>query len=204
MSDSVMNKELREMLGISSALGEHTNAEQNPADAGDFDEFKDEPRPDVKFELVEKETSVPDLQLSDAKVDYAYARSMNYTLLNMTTQALARALQVVNETEHPRAFESFNSLATTVRGLTQDLLALQKVYKEVTKGRTEMEPPPPAPTTNVNISLGGPAPSGTTNDVLKLLQESIDNGSIKPIAMNGGVLVDEEEDEAPDGDNSKQ
>ena len=189
MSDSAMNRELCEALGISSLLGESTNpADPNPADM-DFGENK-EPRPEVKFELEVKETSVPDLLLSDAKVDYAYARSLNYTLLNLTTQALARALVVVNETEHPRAFESFNSLAATVRGLNQDLLAMQKVYKEITKGRTEMDPPPPAQT-NVQINGSVTMGSTTTTDVLRLLQESIDNGTIKPIAMNSGDPTDD-------------
>jgi hypothetical protein len=173
--------------------------------SGEFDEFKDEPRPEVKFELQVKETSVPDLQLSDAKVDYAYARSMNYTLLEMTTQALARALAVANETEHPRAFESFNSLATTARGLTQDLLALQKVFKEVTKGRTELDPPPVAQTNiqiNGDVNTGG-AKGGSSVDIMNLLRDSIARGEISPLGV-GHVsdVEDVEVKEVKDGEAS--
>jgi hypothetical protein len=107
----------------------------------------------------------------------------------MTTQALARALAVANETEHPRAFESFNSLATTARGLTQDLLALQKIFKEVTKGRAELDPPPPTATVNVNVNGG--SPTGTV-DIMKVLQESIDRGDIRPM-MGSNPAEDDDE-----------
>ncbi len=191
MSETLMSEGLKKALGITESLS--TEDQLRNIDDSEFAEFKEEPRPDIKFEIQMKETSVPDLVLSDAKVDYAYARSMNYQLLDMTTQALMRALEVAKETEHPRAFESFNSLATTARGLTQDLLALQKVLKEVTKGRAELEPPPITNQTNVQINGDvNSAPKGTV-DILSMLQGAIDRGEIKPLTINDGGNIDDED-----------
>lgn len=192
MSGSNMDSGMKELLGITNLMGE-SMGEINPADLDEFGEFKKEPRPEVVFEMDEKETRVPDLNQSDAKTDYAFARSMNYTLLRMTTKALAKALAVADDTEHPRAFESFNSLAATARGLTQDLVNLQKIYKEVTKGRPEMEPAATVPQTTSNDTPK--TPSGTTTDIMQLLQESIDNGTIRPMQMNDGIESEDDEDE---------
>jgi hypothetical protein len=136
-----------------------------------------EPREPVEFILTEIPSSVPDLVLSDAKVDYIIARNHTYTLLEMTTTALATALSVAKETEHPRAFEAFNSLASTARNFTLDLLALQKTYKEVTKDREEMRPQEVKVTvTNENTP--------TTFNILEAVKAAIASGDITPLGEN--------------------
>lgn len=174
-----MDENLSELLGIAGLLGD---SPVNPADLDAAGEFKTEPRPDVEFVIEDKPTVVPDLNQSDAKTDYAYARSLNYTLIKMTTQALARSLEIVRETEAPRAFEAFNNLATTVRGLNKDLLDLQKVYKEVTKDRPEMNKPP----VDDEDSAVEVSKANKNMNVLQLLQEAIDRGEISPVGSNGG------------------
>jgi hypothetical protein len=101
----------------------------------------------------------------------------------MTTNALASALAVAKETEHPRAFESFNSLASTARTLTQDLLGMQKVFKEITKGRSELEPP-----NQTNIQVNGDvnvSKKQSTTDIIAALQDAINSGGITPLSIGG-------------------
>jgi hypothetical protein len=193
MSETNMSKGLKEALGIDpgdSVINALGLTPDGNVDNGEFDEYKDQERDPSENVLAipEVETSVPDLQDSDAKIDYVIARNHTYALLGATTQAVGRALAVAKETEHPRAFESFNSLVATARTLTQDLLALQKAYKEVTKGRPEMETTPIVTvnvsngTTELKPGLSGPPASAA--DLMKELQEAIDRGEIKPIQVN--------------------
>ncbi len=177
---SNMSNGLMEVLGIG---GTPPNLD-NPEDE-DFDGFKDETRPESKFEMIVVPSLVPDMVNTDAKTDYIHARNHTYTLLGMTTQALARALDVAKETEHPRAFESFNSLASTARMLTQDLLSFQKLFKDVVKGRPEADPTAPPPgQTNVQIN-GNVTTQGSTN-LIDLLKEAIASGEITPLIEDGG------------------
>jgi hypothetical protein len=190
MSEREMSSGLRQALGI---VSEGANqASEDPSgiasiegQAGEFDEYKETPRDPSENELQVDaiETSVPDLEQSDAKNDYVVTRNHTYALLKATSTAVGRALAVVKETEHPRAFESFNSLVSTARLLTQDLLSLQKSFKEITKDRPEMNQ-----TVNVLVQSGAEGggvekPKGTL-DIIKELQEAIDSGAIRPIAVN--------------------
>lgn len=189
-----MSRGLKEALGlepgdsVTNALG---LTPEGIVDGGEFDQYKDQERDPSEnvLDIPAIETSVPDLQDSDAKIDYVIARNHTYALLGATTQAVGRALAVAKETEHPRAFESFNSLVATARTLTQDLLALQKAFKEVTKGRPEMETTPVV-TVNVNgngstsLIPGISGPPASAADLMKELQQAIDRGEINPIQVN--------------------
>lgn len=152
---------------------------ENGEQTGEFSEFMDEPRPPAEYKLQDIQTSVPDLNSSDMKADYVHARNNTYTLLDMTTKAVADALSVASDTQHPRAFESFNSLVSTARLLTQDLLAMQKVFKDVTRGRPEVE----QTTTNVQVNgdVNVQQNKGTTQDLLSIINAAIADGSITPI-----------------------
>lgn len=195
---SQMSEELKAALGISSETPDSLPNGEG-VDTGEFEEYVDEPRPPVVFEIKEIATTVPDLAQSDAKVDYVHARNHTYTLLDMTTQALARALEVAKETEHPRAFESFNSLAATARSLTQDLLGLQKVFKDITKGRQELEPPPPTTNVQVNGDVNVNTPKTGTADLLSMLNDAIARGEIAPLVSVGGQP--QEAKDVTNGDN---
>lgn len=69
---------------------------------------------------------------SDIADDYITSRNITHTLIDMTGSALEGALSVAVETQHPKAYTIFNELATTMRGLSKDLLEMQKIYKEIT------------------------------------------------------------------------
>lgn len=136
--NNVMSSRLRESLGIKDDSETVTNTANLFAIEGEDHEDVDlPPKEPVKFEVVEVETTVPDLASTDAKTDYVKARNITHTLLQMTGDAVASSLQVAQDTEHPRAYNVFNELVNTMRNLTKDLLDMQKVYKEVTKDRPE-------------------------------------------------------------------
>lgn len=142
--NTVMSSMLKESLGIVDSEETADIAAKASSFFGvtpeDGEENLDEDLPHVeppKFEVMEVESTVPDLDSTDAKTDYVKARNITHTLLHMTGDAVAGALAVAKESEHPRAFGVFNELVGTMRTLTQDLLAMQKVYKEVTKDRPE-------------------------------------------------------------------
>lgn len=102
---------------------------------GDEEHPDEETRPPrEEFVLEEMPTETPDIEESDAHKDYKFARNMLYTLANMSARATHRSLQVAEETEHPRAFEAFNSLVSSTRELTRDLITMQKEMKGIYVG----------------------------------------------------------------------
>lgn len=164
-----MSEELKRTLGISG-----DSIQTVIDDTEGLEGYTDPPSEPVEFVLDNIETSVPDLVLTDAKIDYVMARNHTYTILRMTTDALAKALAVAAETEHPRAFESFNSLASTARNLTLDLLNLQKTMKEITRDRPEVQLPNSEPKPETE------KPKGTMN-ILELVKAAIASGEITPM-----------------------
>lgn len=166
MSGTLMSDELRKTLGLVDS-GELAGSE----------EVDETPREPAKMEWEEVESAVPDLKQTDAKTDYILARKVTYTLIDKLGDALAGALRVAQETEHPRAYECVNQLAMTVRGLTQDLVTFQKTFKEVIKDRPEVAPAPTAE--------GGTGGKGfTTTDLLNLM-EKLDKGEISIEDLKG-------------------
>lgn len=113
---------------------------------------------------------VVSLENNDIAHDYLHARNTTHTLLEATGNALAGALKVAMETEHPRAYGVFNELASTMRQLTQDLLGLQKSFKDIKRDDKTIEEAI-APVTTVqgdqtNITINGGAAG-----VLKILED---------------------------------
>lgn len=76
-------------------------------------------------------TTTSDTDASDIRDDYVTSRNITHTLIDMAGSALEGALNVAMETQHPKAYTVFNELATTMRGLSKDLLEMQKIYKEI-------------------------------------------------------------------------
>lgn len=86
----------------------------------------------IPFEMKEVATSVPEVEdNTDIRDDYVTARNLTHTLIEMSGSAIQGALVVAIQTQHPKAFSVFNELATTMRGLSKDLLEMQKIYKEI-------------------------------------------------------------------------
>lgn len=128
-----------------------------------------EPEPPAKLEIVPVESSFVGAAESDITRDYIHARNTVYTLLTLTGDALAGALKMAQEDQHPRSYEVFNGLATTVKELTKDLIGLQKMIKEVTKDKPEFQPPP-APTSTTNIQLF----AGSTSEIISRFSQRLE------------------------------
>jgi hypothetical protein len=142
----------------------------------------------IPFVPKEVATSIPEAEGgSDIRDDYVTSRNITHTLIDMAGQALEGALSVAIETQHPKAYTVFNELATTMRGLSKDLLEMQKIYKEITaekQRRAEEAAAANAKTVNnnsVNINT-----TASLAEVMKMMRE----GKI-PLPV-GGTTVNED------------
>lgn len=130
---SGMSDRLKETLGILESRGIEVKDATNHTmtERGD-DEFAGARGGElIPFEPKQVKTAVV-ADNSDIADDYITSRNITHTLIGMTGSALEGALSVAVETQHPKAYTVFNELATTMRGLSKDLLEMQKIYKEIT------------------------------------------------------------------------
>lgn len=147
MSDSVMSTKLKETLGIIEILEDTLPVDVAPPMPIEYYEENNIPEP--KFVKMSVPTTIPDIASSDLKEDYVEARNVTYTLMEMTGRALNGALEVAIESQHPKAYDSFNALAQTMRGISKDLLEFQKIYKEIVNNSPRV-----ANITQNNITVG--------------------------------------------------
>ena len=97
----------------------------------------------------------------DSKDDYEYTRGQLYTLIDQGQEAVRDALEVAQESGHPRAFEVATNAMKQVADMTDKLIDLQSKMKrldEPTKGST--------PTTVNNTMF-----LGSTADLQKMLKK---------------------------------
>lgn len=137
-------------------------------------EFQNKVREPLEIEDVK--SNVPDTPGSDLKQDYVKSRNLLHTLMNLTTQSANTALQVATETEHPRAFEAFNSLATTARTLAKDLIDLQKLDPLFDRYRALAEPVKEAGDGEGETPTVKKTGKISTADLLEIMEQS-ENGS---------------------------
>ena len=74
---------------------------------------------------------VPDKSKDDQKEDYKYSRSQLYDLISKGQEALDGALEVAQESGHPRAYEVAVNAMKQVADTTDKLLDLQKKMKDL-------------------------------------------------------------------------
>lgn len=125
----------------------------------------------IPFEIKEVATTVPE-DNTDIRDDYITSRNLTHTLIDMAGSAIQGALEVAIQTQHPKAFSVFNELATTMRGLSKDLLDMQKIYKEISAEKAARK--------EASDRSKAPASGATTNfnftnlslaDVLRMAKE---------------------------------
>lgn len=105
---------------------------------------------------------VPDKSEDDQKKDYEYSRSELYRLISKGQEALDGALEVAQESGHPRAYEVVMNGMKQVADTTDKLIDLHKKMKDLdapTKGST--------PTTVNNTMF-----VGTNADLQKMLKDA--------------------------------
>lgn len=148
------SEELKQSLGIIAG-------ESNDFPEEDIENEEDfQPMEKSKFEVEPIESKVPEDNSDDIANDYKYTRNVLYALAKVQGEALALALDMVKGTEHPRAFSTFNEMASSLRDTAMAINDLQKTYKTVTSGKQQ---PQPAIGTQNNII-------GTPTDIIELLK----------------------------------
>lgn len=173
---STMSDRLKETLGMLESKG--VEIKQVPTfDDSDAEVVGARGGALIPFEPKNIPTSIPETENSDIREDYITSRNITHTLIDMAGSALEGALSVAIETQHPKAYTVFNELATTMRGLSKDLLEMQKIYKEISaeKAARKAAEEKAANVTNNSLNI-------TTNaslaDVLKMIKEGGDPNTL--------------------------
>lgn len=109
--------------------------------------------------------SASDFKDNDAADDYIKARNLIYAQIKVVGDMFAESASLAQQTLNPRAFEAFNSTGTLLRTLTQDLLLLQKSFKEIKKGDDKFLPAPTTTTNSLTQNF-----IGTTADLNAMVQ----------------------------------
>ena len=100
------------------------------------------PREEAVFEIEERPSKVqtdPN-EVDDVADDYKFTRNVLYSLVRLQGEALANAMRLVRESEHPRAFSTFSEMASSLRETTLAITELNKTYKNVTKDKPVVKP----------------------------------------------------------------
>lgn len=130
MAKKTMEERLDAILGLESDIND---AAQDANEPGDDDLSTGREMVPVEYD------NVPSIvtEESDAADDYRFSRKIMYGLINRGTSALEEALRIAGESEHPRAIEVANGLMKNISEITKDLLALQKIDINGSKGNVQ-------------------------------------------------------------------
>ena len=111
-------------------------------------------------EIIQEKPSAP-IKKEDPEKDYEYTRGQLYDLIEKGQEAVQGALEVAQESGHPRAFEVAVNAMKQVSDMTDKLIDLQKKMKDLDapiKGK--------GPTTVNNTMF-----VGSTADLQKMIKE---------------------------------
>jgi hypothetical protein len=98
----------------------------------------------------------------DATKDYEYTRGQLYTLISQGQEAVQGALEVAQESGHPRAYEVAVNAMKQVSDMTDKLIDLQQKMKNLGKEDKKSTP------TTVNNTMF----IGTTADLQKMIKNA--------------------------------
>jgi hypothetical protein len=101
----------------------------------------------------------------DATKDYEYTRGQLYTLISQGQEAVQGALEVAQESGHPRAYEVAVNAMKQVSDMTDKLIDLQHKMKNLGKEDKKSTP------TTVNNTMF----IGTTADLQKMIKDAAKN-----------------------------
>ena len=117
------------------------------------------------LDIETSETDVKEKKLSndvteDREKDYEYTRGQLYSLIDQGQEAVRDALEVAQESGHPRAFEVATNAMKQVADMTDKLMDLQKKVKEL-----DEEKKGPSKVTNNAMFVG------STSELQKMLKQ---------------------------------
>ena len=101
----------------------------------------------------------------DANKDYEYTRGQLYTLISQGQEAVQGALEVAQESGHPRAYEVAVNAMKQVADMSDKLIDLQHKMKNLNKEDKKLTP------TTVNNTMF----IGTTADLQKMIKDAAKN-----------------------------
>jgi hypothetical protein len=124
---------------------------------------------DISIEPIEKQTEMITQENSeiavDANKDYEYTRGELYRLISQGQEAVQGALEVAQESGHPRAYEVAVNAMKQVSDMTDKLIDLQQKMKNLGKEDKKSSP------TTVNNTMF----IGTTADLQKMIKDAAKN-----------------------------
>jgi hypothetical protein len=124
---------------------------------------------DISIEPIEKQTEMITQENNeitvDANKDYEYTRGELYRLISQGQEAVQGALEVAQESGHPRAYEVAVNAMKQVSDMTDKLIDLQQKMKNLGKEDKKSSP------TTVNNTMF----IGTTADLQKMIKDAAKN-----------------------------
>jgi len=134
--------------------------------------FDIQPEEVESLEIIEKKPKVKPLVLSDKledrEKDYQYARAQLYDIVEKMQESLNTAMEVAQESEHPRAFEVVFNGAKNAADVVDKLADLHKKMKEVEVADQRVEATQNNTQNNIYMT-------GSTADLMKMIKESQQN-----------------------------
>lgn len=124
---------------------------------------------DIDVAPIEKTTEIISQENNemsfDATKDYEYTRGQLYTLISQGQEAVQGALEVAQESGHPRAYEVAVNAMKQVADMSDKLIDLQHKMKNLNKEDKKSTP------TTVNNTMF----IGTTADLQKMIKDAAKN-----------------------------
>lgn len=118
--------------------------------------------PKVPTNVISSET-----EMNDVKQDYSFSRDLHYYLTDTLGTALTSAVKLAQDTEHPKAFETVNSLSKTLLEVAGSLMSIQKNYADITEESVAISRAQNV--TNIQVNAGSAVAS--TDDILNMLED---------------------------------
>ena len=100
--------------------------------------------------------------INDTEKDVEYSRVKMKELIDQSSEAINQMMALASESEHPRAFEVLSNMIKDASQMTQDLVKLQKVRKDITQEKESKS----GDTTNNAIFVG------STTELQKFLKNN--------------------------------
>jgi len=99
----------------------------------------------------------------DTEKDIDFSRKQLKDLISKSNEAIDNMMALASEAEHPRAFEVLSTMLKQSSEMTQDLVKLQKLRKDITQAEKKSQAPQ---TTNNAIFVG------STTELQKFLKNN--------------------------------
>ena len=104
--------------------------------------------------------------INDTETDIKYSRDKMKELIDQSSEAINQMMALASDSEHPRAFEVLSNMIKDASQMSQDLVKLQKVRKDITQ---EKDGGGSSSTTNNAIFVG------STTELQKYLKNRNEN-----------------------------